>query len=44
MWTYQKGICSSAQSVVTVLSLLTHTINTSSNLAACFYGVLDSDP
>lgn len=30
--------------LVTVLSLLTHSINTSSNLPACFYGVWDAGP
>lgn len=44
MCTYPRGVCSSAPSLVTVLSLLTSSINTSSNLAACFYGVVDADP
>lgn len=44
MWTYPRGVCSSARSLGTVLSLLPHSINSSSKLAACFYGVWDAEP
>lgn len=44
MWTYQGGSWSPAQCTAAALSLLTLPINTSSNLAACFYGVSHPHP
>lgn len=44
MWTYQGGSRSPAQSAASALSLPTLPINTSSNPAACFYGVSDPHP